>query len=668
MVAGRIGVGKTELADALAAESGSPTTRVAGTESMRAVPLGAFAAVIDVGDAATSVDVLRAALGSLATDDGDALVVVDDAHHLDKLSATLVYQLASSRATRLVVTVDPDVPAPEAVAALWTDGLLPRHDVPDQDDERTSRIRTAAADYVDALPESTKRVLRYLAVQDPLPREDLAALAGEDAVATAAEAGAVRIDGMAVYPGHPLYTEHIRAASNSDEMRSLRTELVDRFASPADVVGRLRLAIAALDSDHPQPVAAVVDAAAAALRLGALESAERLARVALDGADVLPARLTLAHALGWQGRGRESDQVLSAVDPTGMSDADLMAWALPRAANQFFMLDQPTQATAFLTTTRARVSAPSARATLDALTATFAMNAGTPLRALRIAQEVLASPAADSGAVGWAASAAALSSARTGRLGDVDALAGRALAAEHPGLLRFTSGFGRITALIMDARLDEARALAQRYTDFAELQQPGRAIGEVLVAYVAIAQGDFETAVGLLGPAAEALSHTGYSWGPFSLMLLASALGQQGEQLRAAKVLGRAESRHGLKSALFLPELSLARAWTKAARGDHQEAVFAAREAVQAAERGGQSAVALRALADSARLGDLQAVYRARRLAGEVNCVLGRLTLAHARALTEGDGRALSEVSEDLASAGFAPAAADAAAQAEQRA
>ena len=61
---------------------------------------------------------------------------------------------------------------------------------------------------------------------------------------------------------------------------------------------------------------------------------------------------------------------------------------------------------------------------------------------------------------------------------DVEALARQATAADHPGLLRFTSGFGRITTLVMAGRLTEARALAQRYTDFAELQQPGRAIGE----------------------------------------------------------------------------------------------------------------------------------------------------------------------------------------------
>ena len=368
-------------------------------------------------------------------------------------------------------------------------------------------------------------------------------------------------------------------------------------------------------------------------------------QAALDRTGGLPARLALGYALAWQGRGPQADSVLAAVDPDELSPSELLAWALPRAANQFWMLSEPAQATAFLQSTRNRVSSPTAQTTLDALAATFAMNAGTPLRTLRIAGEVLASPHADGVAVGWAASAAALSSARTGHFDDVEALARQATAADHPGLLRFTSGFGRITALVMAGRLTEARALAQRYTDFAELrQQPGRAIGDSLVGYVAIAQGDFDDAVRLLSRAADPLARTGYSWGPLSLMLLTQALGQQGEQLEAAKVLSRAESRHGLKSTLFAPELALAKAWSKAARGDTTGAIEAAREAVQTAERGGQSAIALRALQDAARLGDVRAVQRAQRLAVEVNCVLGRLTLAHARALAAGDAGALTEV------------------------
>ena len=52
-----------------------------------------------------------------------------------------------------------------------------------------------------------------------------------------------------------------------------------------------------------------------------------------------------------------------------------MAWALPRAANQFWMLSEPERAAIFLHNIRARMSAPSSRSTLDGLSATFAMNA-----------------------------------------------------------------------------------------------------------------------------------------------------------------------------------------------------------------------------------------------------------------------------------------------------
>jgi hypothetical protein len=121
----------------------------------------------------------------------------------------------------------------------------------------------------------------------------------------------------------------------------------------------------------------------------------------------------------------------------------------------------------------------------------------------------------------------------------------------------------------MKGQVAQARSLTEQYTDFAELQQPGRAIGEVLVAHVAIAQGDFDTGVALL-QRAEVLEPTGYSWGSLALILLADALGQRGEATGAAKALSHAEARHGMKSALFAPELALARTWTRMAERDRE--------------------------------------------------------------------------------------------------
>ena len=343
-------------------------------------------------------------------------------------------------------------------------------------------------------------MLDYLCVEEPLSLADLTTLAGDGAVAEAVDWGAAetrvrdeREHDPVVYTAHPLFAERARAALGDDGARRRRTELVALLSRhPSEHLSdRLRLASLAVDSDAPQPVGEVIEGARQALRLGDLALGERLARSALARSGELAARLPLAQAVAFQGRGREADAVLAEADPATLSEPELIAWTLLRAANQFFMLGEPERATAFLRTIRNRVTDAGPRVTLDALSATFAMNAGNVGRAVEIARGVLASPSADDQAVAWAGSAAALCAARQGRFDDVEPLAQRALGAEHPGLLRFTIGLAQITALLMAGRLDAARELAQQFTDFAELQQPGRAIGEVLLAHVLLADGEF---------------------------------------------------------------------------------------------------------------------------------------------------------------------------------
>lgn len=375
-------------------------------------------------------------------------------------------------------------------------------------------------------------------------------------------------------------------------------------------------------------------------------------------AESLSSLLARAQDLAWQGRGRDADEVLAAVDPATLDEADLMAWALPRAANQFWMLDEPERATAFLRALRGRVSSD---ATVDALLGTFAMNAGDLQRARELSDSVLTSAEATDQAVGWAASAAALAHARMGEFEPVDSLASRAVSAGHPGLLRYTSGYGQVLAAVFGGDLDQAESVARELTVD---DGPGHSIGQLLIAEVLTFRGDLDDAVGLLRSAADSLAPTGYSWTPLAWMLLAQTLGQQGSTVAAAKALGRAESRHGLKSMLFAPELALARAWTCWARKDSIGAVGAARESFRAAERGGQSAVALRAVHDGVRLGDVRAAASLEGL--PVQCVFARVTASHARALAGRDAIGLAAVSEEWSGLGFGAAAADAARQVEE--
>lgn len=688
VVLGPDGVGKSTLAR-LAAEQFCrryPTTLirwVIGTPTERVVPFGAFGHLVSIAEIGKPAALLRAARASLCADatQGKLLLIVDDAHDLDILSATLVYQLALTGAARMIVTArTPDTPAtpvtpaaPEAITALWTDCLLDRIDI---EPPGGPTAPAEVDEFIAELPAPARSVLDYLAIAEPLSLADLTVLAGDGAVQQAEQLGAAetrvrggRADDPVVYTAHPLFAERTRAVLGEEGARRRRTEVVMLLSrhSIGHLSDRLRLAalaLGSLDSEAEQPVDEVVAAAQQALRLGDVRLAERLARAALDRSAGLDARLVLAQALSWQGRGRQAAGVLAAVDPAGLSEAELMAWAVPRAANQFWMLGEPERATAFLQTTRGRISEPTAQAELDALTATFAMNAGNLPRAITLADQVLSQPSPGDTAVAWAASAAALSSARMGRFRDVEPLAQRASAAEHPGLLRFTVGLAQITALLMAGETARAQALAQQFTDFAELQQPGRAIGEVLLAYVLLTKGEFDSAATLLEPAAAELERTGYSWGPLSLMLLATAIAQQGRIAESAKALRRAETRHGTKSALFAPELMLARAWTKAAARDKAGAIADAREAARTAERGGQSTVALRAWHDAIRLGDIRAVVPVTRLAAEIDCRVGDLVAKQARSLGDRDAAALTAAAEELATIGMAAAAADAAAAA----
>jgi DNA-binding CsgD family transcriptional regulator len=133
MIAGAAGVGKTRLARevlARAAAAGDRTNWIAGTESARSLPLGAFTALLTDSIADPLPNVRRLINTFVAQQRrGRVLMGVDDAHLLDGLSAHVVHQLAQTRGARLVVTMRTGGDEPDAVTALWKDGLLTRLDL-----------------------------------------------------------------------------------------------------------------------------------------------------------------------------------------------------------------------------------------------------------------------------------------------------------------------------------------------------------------------------------------------------------------------------------------------------------------------------------------------------------------------------------------------------------
>jgi DNA-binding CsgD family transcriptional regulator/tetratricopeptide (TPR) repeat protein len=143
VIHGRAGVGKTRLADecaGLAAASGHPAERVAGSRTTALLPLGAVAALLagGLGPPGPDGEVHAAALFEHTRQalrkrhGGRRLVtVVDDVALLDAASLALLGYLAAQKAIFLVATVRIGEPVPDLLTGLWRDGRVERVDIHD---------------------------------------------------------------------------------------------------------------------------------------------------------------------------------------------------------------------------------------------------------------------------------------------------------------------------------------------------------------------------------------------------------------------------------------------------------------------------------------------------------------------------------------------------------
>jgi len=154
LLVGDSGTGKSTLVRALADDltsRGLTVRQARGTESGKAVPLGAFYWVLDLDTAHEPAQMLAIAEKAVRQEE-KLVLVVDDAQWLDLLSADLVYRIAAQHTSRLIVTVRAGDPAPDSVTALCDEGLLLRLRVNAFTWERTAElIRTTLGDAADAL-------------------------------------------------------------------------------------------------------------------------------------------------------------------------------------------------------------------------------------------------------------------------------------------------------------------------------------------------------------------------------------------------------------------------------------------------------------------------------------------------------------------------------------
>lgn len=147
VLAGAAGVGKTRLARealTLVGRRGASVRWAYGSESARAIPLGAFSGLLGHLDdepprlIPRAIDALTA-----ASEKARVAIAVDDAHLMDDLSAALVHQLVVRRAATVVLTLRTNEPAPDAVTALWKDEHLQRVEIQPLSESGTAALLDA---------------------------------------------------------------------------------------------------------------------------------------------------------------------------------------------------------------------------------------------------------------------------------------------------------------------------------------------------------------------------------------------------------------------------------------------------------------------------------------------------------------------------------------------
>jgi hypothetical protein len=413
VVAGKSGVGKTRLARAAAeihAQHGWTVRRVAGTTTGRAVTLGAFARWADATDT-SPLSLTRKVFGGLTagTHGAPLLVFVDDAHLLDDMSALIVHQIALQGAARIIATIRTGEPAPDAVTALWKDGLLRRLELqPLSRNESDQLLRvvlggpvsTECADrmwrlsrgnvlflhhlveheresgrlarvgdewrltgtplaspslvelverQIGAVPDDVREVVDLVAIAEPIDRTVLSELADPRSVEAAEQRDliAAAATGGAVYVGHPFYGEIRLSQCGPLRLQRLRGRVASVVAR-LDDVDPLRLGLLWLESDLTPDVEILSRAAYISGSRLDLGLAERLARAAAEAYPNPLTKLQLAYILFIQENGEEAEVVLDTLDPGEMAIPGFVDGVILRARNLLWPLRNPDESHAVI--------------------------------------------------------------------------------------------------------------------------------------------------------------------------------------------------------------------------------------------------------------------------------------------------------------------------------
>ncbi|HEX3489518.1 MAG TPA: AAA family ATPase, partial [Streptosporangiaceae bacterium] len=412
VITGLAGVGKTTLAMRyleLAGKQGMAVARATATRASRPLPFGALAPFLPPDPGGAGLDredrgqlLRRYGRAVAAVAGGRPLVVfVDDAHLLDGGSATLVHQLALTRAATVLVTVRSGETAPDPVVALWKDALSERIEVGaltgaaieellgvvlggpvDTASLRelaghcrgnplvlrelvtgaldsgalgeeggiwrlrsglrpTARLAELVALRLGNLAEPERAVLELVTLGEPLGQAELARLADPAAVEALERKGLITssVDGQRVQVrlAHPVYGDVVRTGISALRERALTRSLAEVIEA-AGSRPEDTLRLASLRLAGGGGSAGLLVAGALAARARHDHAlAERLARAAIAEGAGFDARFAAAEAAHAQGRTAQAERELAALAAEAGSDAERARVALLRFDHSFML-------------------------------------------------------------------------------------------------------------------------------------------------------------------------------------------------------------------------------------------------------------------------------------------------------------------------------------------
>ncbi len=538
----------------------------------------------------------------------------------------------------------------------------------------TSELAALLEDRVEQLPDEVLRVLELLTFCEPIDLDVMAELTGEEAVENAESRGVIRIvengHQLLVRYNHPLFGEVIRRRLGIASARRLRgrlySSLKERPVKSAS--DRIRLAELALDSDRSADLELFEAAAEDAIGLANIPLGERFARAAVERRGGVEAADLLARALLWQGHRIEAERTLASFDADQLDEVQLARWGSTRVANLLWAMGDADRADEVLALVRGKVRHPKIQLTLQGLASACAVNENRLQDAFVDAENVMSTPGSPSWAIWWSAFGGGLSLALMGRGEAARAYAARGHEVESDidGLNRFMSTHAEVLALTLTGDLPGARRCATAYFGYSA---PGQylawGLSKILQGTVDVAQGRFLDGVENLEQALAALTAEGAAAWMFPARIrLAEAYSALGRAAEAADSIAEAIARGGRHSAVYEPQLEIARAWQAAAEGTVTPAVRLAIGAADSAARSNQHAIEAMALHTAARFGDHNVAGRLADLAARIDGRLVQVQARHAVAVASHDGPGLDTAAAEFEEIGALLSAADAAAQA----